>query len=430
MISQQSIKQLPDTPGVYYFLHGKKILYIGKATSLRDRVRSYFSNDVLQTRGPKIVRMLELADSIDFTETDSVLEALILESNEIKRVQPEYNTREKDNKSYNYVVITNEEFPRVFTVRERELLRNSATIIPSSAYARSYGATRKAGISSKKLPSLLDYKVKHVFGPFPHGGQLIEALKIIRRIFPFRDKKAKQEHAERFYRMIGLAPDTTTGEAKKSYKDTIANIKLFFEGKKKRLLQKLDKEMMMYAKQRKFEQAEMTKRQKFALEHIHDIALIKEDLKIDAKRTYRIEAYDVAHLSGTHTVGVMTVVTDAEIDKSEYKKFKIRSEKKGSDTHALHEILERRFNHPEWRFPNVIVVDGSIAQKRVAESVMRDYGMAIPVVAVTKDERHRPRDLKGRKEIIEEHQKSIILANAEAHRFAVKYHREKRGKLA
>src|SRR5674476_923017 len=98
--------KMPDKPGVYYFRKGKEIIYIGKATSLRDRVKSYFGKDLIVTRGPLLVDMVFHADKVDWQETDSVLEALILEASLIKKYQPKYNTKEKDDKSFNYVVIT------------------------------------------------------------------------------------------------------------------------------------------------------------------------------------------------------------------------------------------------------------------------------------------------------------------------------------
>jgi len=164
-----SIKKFPKTPGVYFFKRVKNnktnILYIGKATSLRDRVRSYFSNDIAITRGPKIVGMLEECTEITFEKTDSVLEALLLEAHLIKKYQPEYNTKEKDNKSFYYVVITKEDFPRVLLVRGRDIL---------------VGA-----LGGKKK---IDYTIAHSFGPFPSGQTLRDALGLIRKIFPFRDK--------------------------------------------------------------------------------------------------------------------------------------------------------------------------------------------------------------------------------------------------
>jgi excinuclease ABC subunit C len=113
--------KLPDSPGVYFFLGDRRqILYIGRATSLKDRVKSYFSSDLLETRGPQIVDMVAKAKKIDFRKTDSVLEAIILEADLIKKFQPAHNTREKDDKSFNCVVITDEDFPQVLIIRKRE----------------------------------------------------------------------------------------------------------------------------------------------------------------------------------------------------------------------------------------------------------------------------------------------------------------------
>src|SRR5581483_4178296 len=117
-------KKIPDSPGVYFFLDKrKKVLYIGKATSLRDRIRSYFSKDLHATRGPILVKMLAEAKSFDFRKTDSVLEALILEANLIKNYKPIANSDLKDDKSWNYVVITKEDFPQILLVRGKELLQ-------------------------------------------------------------------------------------------------------------------------------------------------------------------------------------------------------------------------------------------------------------------------------------------------------------------
>ena len=120
--TEKFAKELPDTPGVYFFLDGKGgILYIGKATSLRDRVKSYFTQDMLLTRGPKIVRMLLLAERIEWQMTDSALEALLLEANLVRRHCPPYNTDLKDDKSWNFVVITEEKFPRVLVERGKNI---------------------------------------------------------------------------------------------------------------------------------------------------------------------------------------------------------------------------------------------------------------------------------------------------------------------
>ncbi len=379
---------LPDSPGVYFFIGPhSEILYIGKATSLKSRVKSYFTTDIAVKRSVLIVQMIEKAINVEYKETDSVLEALLLEANLIKRHKPKYNSIQKDDKSFNYVVFTKEKYPRVLIVREKDLG---------------------------------NFNPKYLFGPFPHGGQLKEALKIIRKIFPFFDTRRPLEdmNAQQltFNQEIGLYPKEVS-----DYGRTITHLKLFFEGKKKTLLRRLDKIMLEHAKKREFEMAMVVRKQIFALHHIQDVSLIKEEMATP-KEYFRIEAYDVAHMSGKNTVGVMTVVEDGELKKGGYRKFKISIDQ-NNDIASLKELLERRLNHDEWVYPKLIVVDGGVAHKRVAESVLRNYGLEISVVAVVKNEKHKPKDILGRKEIIKKYDRGILLANSEAHRFAILYHR-------
>ena len=393
--------QLPDTPGVYFFKRGSDILYIGKATSLTDRVRSYFSSDLITARGTWIVQMVQEADSIDYVQTDSVLEALLLEAALIKKYQPLYNTKEKSDKSFNYVVITKEEYPRVFTVREKELL-------------------------TKEYPLLAWY------GPFPHGTQLRIALKIIRKIFPYRGKNdapvdKQRKRISHLYEEIGLAPRLSQAQSKKEYQRTIRHLRLFFEGRKKDLMTILKREMNTSVKEREFERADTAKRQLFALQHINDVALIRNTkTENPGDSIIRIEGYDIAHMSGTHRVGVMTVVENGESQNAEYRMFKIKSQESKGDTGALQEVLRRRLGHPEWHYPRIIVVDGGIAQKRAAEKILEEYGYQIPVIAVLKNEYHKPKRLLGNKVLAQKYEQSLLLVNSEAHRFALKFHRNKR----
>jgi len=191
--------KLPKKPGVYFFLGcscakglgkaGKEILYIGKATSLSDRVKSYFGKGLGESRSSMILDMVTQATSIKWQETDSVLEALILEANLIKKYQPKYNTKEKDNKSFNYICITKEEIPKVLIERGRNL------------------STKNLSLSS-------------VFGPFPNGQQLREAMKIIRRIFPYIDEQSSKKNNIEFYRQLGLVPNLSVsndGRKKSSF---------------------------------------------------------------------------------------------------------------------------------------------------------------------------------------------------------------------
>jgi len=138
-MKSQGLKKLklPDAPGVYFWKDGKgKTLYIGRATSLRSRVRSYFGNDVISTRGSRIVDMVTRSKTVMFEKTDSVLEAIILEANLIKKFQPKYNTDEKDDKSWNYIVITDEEWPRIIIERGRTLEKLNKGEVPDTSFVR------------------------------------------------------------------------------------------------------------------------------------------------------------------------------------------------------------------------------------------------------------------------------------------------------
>ncbi len=404
--------ELPGEPGVYFFRdNAGKILYIGKATSLRDRVRSYFGADLIKTRGPRLVDMVFKATAVTWQQTPSVLEALILEANLIKKYQPHYNRQEKDDKSFNCVVITKEEFPRILLARQKDI------------------DTREKLLT---LPKQKGTKVKYdaVFGPYPSGASLREALAIIRRIFPYRDRVSAMKDKEAFYRQIHLSPDVTNAEAAKVYRKNIGHIKKIFQGKLQTLINELKVDMNKAAAAMKFEEANELKHKVFALEHVQDVSLIKRDLiQSRDETTIRFEAYDIAHLSGTQMVGVMTVVENSAVQKDDYRKFIIRGFDKANDAGALREVLVRRLAHTEWPYPTAIVVDGNAIQVNAANKVLRDLDLSIPIIAVTKDERHKPKSISGPTELIDAHKFAILLANNEAHRYAIAFHKDRRRKV-
>lgn len=423
----QDIEMLPEAPGVYFFHDPDgNILYIGKATSLKDRVKSYLSNDLAETRGVRIVSMIREAEHVTYTQTDSVLEALVLEAALIKKHQPPFNTRDKDNKSFNYVVITNEDYPRVLIERGRT------------------------------IPEKYDESdIKYSFGPFVGGGELKKAVKILRRIFPFRDTctpydelPEKEQEAPRpcFNAQLGLCPGVCTGVlSKQVYARNIQNLRLFFEGRKKKVLQNLSREMKEASAREDFERAKEVRDTIFALEHINDTALLTRDGEVEAKYAkeetdvFRVEGYDISHTAGEHVMGVMVVIEEGRVKKSDYRRFRLRGREPG-DVKALREIITRRLKHTEWPLPNLIVADGGRAQKRVLESVVSTFInqsedesfkntlRSLRVVAVVKDERHRPKQLLGEKDVVHTYETEILLANQEAHRFALAFHRNARKK--
>lgn len=391
---------LPDTPGVYFFRDRENvILYVGKATSLKTRVRSYFDADLIATRGLKIVSMVQNASTVSFVETGSVLEALILEAKYIKQYDPYFNTKEKDDTSFYSVVITKEEYPRVLLMRTRNI--------------------------EKEIPDTL---ISKVYGPFTSGSSIKDALKIIRKMFPYRDTCVPHSGVACFNAQIGLCPGVCTDSiTAKEYKDSIQSIMLFLDGKTKTLEKRLEKKMMEYAAQEKFEDAQLLKNSLFHLTHIKDTALIKRDNENEGD-SIRIESYDVAHISGTSRVAVMTVVIGGEVIKSEYKKFKLE-QNINNDVGAYKELFNRRFKHTEWGMPDIIVVDGGLPQKNIAEQILKMSGHgSIPVISVVKNEKHKPKGLLGPSDLVKKYKKDILLSNDEAHRFAIAYHKLLRSK--
>lgn len=392
---------LPNVPGVYLFKKGRTVLYVGKATNLRDRVRSYFDDDLIATRGPRIVDMVTNADKVSFETTPTVLEALVREAVLIKKYTPKANVEGKDDKTFLYAVITREPFPRVLVVRGKDL--------------------------NEKRTQAHGVRVSHVFGPFPSGAQLREALRLIQRIFPFYDTKrpvtsgGKHLRAKiEFNRQLGQYPRDVS---KEHYRHSIRSIVMFLSGRAKELRKSLARDMARAARDERFEVAAHYKRELFAIDHVQDVSLIKEDRERDISGP-RIEAYDTAHLSGTNAIAVMVAVEGGAPCKRDYRTFRIAGAG-NDDIASLKEVLSRRLAHNEWQLPRAIVVDGGKTHKKTAEALLKEVGIAIPVVALVKDDKHRPREIIGAR-AAHVSEVDVVLANSEAHRFSLARHRAAR----
>lgn len=377
-----------------------------------------------------------------------------MEASLIKTHKPYYNTDLKDDKSWNNVVITKEDYPRVLVVRSKEL-------VAGKNFGRGSAGDDRGPVD---FPQKIVYPDKvalpplaYTFGPFPHGMQLQQALKLLRKIFPYRTKcEPCEEQLAKvrplktsqgltfakckrcFDAQIGLCPGVCSGEmGRAEYRRIIRHIVLMFKGKKSLLVKSLEREMKNAAKEERFEEATRLRQQLFALTHIQDVSLIKDEYRAHgtAAQASRIEAYDIAHLAGQAHVGVMTVVEGGLPNKMEYRKFTIKQAKGGDDPGSLREVLSRRLAHNEWPMPKLIVVDGHTAQINAAVAVLKQYGIQIPVVGVVKDEKHRPRSIAGLSTVLKVNDRNgdlsralsrdILLANAEAHRFAISFHRKK-----
>jgi excinuclease ABC subunit C len=410
---KNSINKLPKSPGVYEFCDKQgKILYIGKATSLKDRVGSYFRGFQKEVRpqsneesGRTSAMVSQIAD-IKIHETDSVLEALILESNFIKKHQPKYNVMSKDDKSFGYFVITKEEFPRVVILWKTEL---------------------------GKVPA------KKIYGPYMSKYQMNIALKMIRRIFPFHSNKQQTEKGCLDFQ-IGKCPGPHAGAiSRMDYLKNIHGIEMILQGKKKGLLTELEKQMRTHAKNREFEKAAEARNRIFALEHIRDIALISSDMvskglaiSSDKLEKTRIEAYDVSNLGGDYATGSMVVFAGARPNKSQYRKFKIKTVAGIDDVGMMREMLRRRFQN-NWPLPDLIFIDGGKGHLNMAENVVSEFGHDIPVVGVAKGPTRKKIDVYHGKEAlifqsIISDEKLVERIRDEAHRFAIGYHKKLRRK--
>ncbi len=433
-------RKFPETPGIYIMMDvDGRVLYVGKAANLRRRVSSYFErpHDVrIETLVGKIAR-------IDVEEKDTALEALIREAELIKALAPPFNVREKDDKSFLYFEITREKFPRVLLVR-------GAGVGEAGAHSRKRRDAVAGGAQGRR------------YGPFTSASSAREALRILRRIFPWSTHDPDEIGALKrpcFNYEIGLCPGTCVGAiTHDDYMKNIERLRMFFEGKKTRIIRALEREMKAMARKQEFEKAERLRRQIFSLKHIRDTALISDtDALLNTggggiaggvdgggagKRGYRIEGYDISNISGTSAVGSMVVFTNGAPDKDEYRKFRIRSVFQPNDVGMLKEVLERRFAHSavpgsgttasvarkqneRWPMPDLVLIDGGLAQVNTARRVMLKAGLRIPIVGIAKGPKRDRNDVIG---IVPKgvQKATLVSVRDEAHRFAISYHKKLR----
>ncbi|MDD3607874.1 MAG: GIY-YIG nuclease family protein [Candidatus Moranbacteria bacterium] len=407
---QKKIAALPASPGVYIFKDNTGVvLYIGKAASLKDRVKSYFKKNLSYERPIEFV--IEKINDIETQKTDTVLEAYILEQKLIKKFQPPYNVIGKDDKSFCYVSITQEDFPRFEIIRQTDL-----------------DVSRKIS-SSKK-----------VYGPFTSKKSLLIALRILQKIFPYHRSSKKTEKGCLDFQ-IGICPGPYAGKiTKKEYRKNIHAIEMVLQGKKKNLLKKLEKEMKLAAKEQLYEVAAQKRNQFFALKHIRDSALINDNQirknlpeNAEYRSNYRIEAYDISNISGQFSVGSMVVFSgpleDLEPEKDQYRKFKIKNIAGIDDVGMMREVLTRRSKNTHWPLPDLIILDGGRGHLNMAKKLFKELNFNIPLLAVSKGPKRKKLDLHSVDKIPKIPANKIAFLRDEAHRFAIAYHRKLREKI-
>lgn len=432
--------KLPDNPGVYFYYDVEEtLLYVGKATSLKKRVSSYFNKKYQKaddTYSQRIGKMVSEIVRIDYIETPTVIEALVLEANQIRAKKPKYNVMLRDDRSFLFLVFTNEDYPKPLLKRGLELSREGVNPFMSPAEIKEVAGDRYLA----------------VYGPFTSPRALRKALELLRRLFPWSDCEPPEVTGKTrpcFYAHIRQCPGVCTGSISKSeYKKHIRALMRFFDGKKGSIVKRLEKDMMKAAAKLQFERAGELKRRIHSLQHIRDIAVITQDFsplpyenpdKEYVNALGRVEAYDISNISGTNSVGSMVVFELGRPEKSKYRKFKIKTVEGPNDVASMQEVIRRRLKRAEnfpkaWPLPDVMVIDGGKPQVNAVQAVLDEEQVRVPIVGLAKGA-DRKKD-----ELIYDHSDTFLArvvhgqkklfqkARDEAHRFAGAYHRQLRSK--
>lgn len=401
----KKIKNFPDTAGVYLMKDALgTILYIGKASSLKKRVGSYFQ----RPGSAKIQALLGRVKNIDHIQTVSSAQALLLENSLIKKFKPYYNAALKDDKSYPYIKInTKESFPAVSIVRGKK------------------------------------EKVAHYYGPYTNAKLLKSAVKAIRIIFPFRSC-IRLPKRPCLYLDLKLCPGMCIKKiGKNAYQENLKQLELFLKGNYKELLAEVTYKMHQKAKNELFEEAVLLRDKVNALtqiinqeKQVHPGELLGELARLLGllKVPQRIEAFDISEISGSGLCGAMISFVGGWPDKSNYRKFRIKTVKGVDDYAMMREVLRRRYSGKELSkipLPDLVLIDGGKGHLSCACDELNKLGLGkMPVIALAK--RQETIYTQAKKTINLPHDSKVLhllqRIRNEVHRFAISYHRKLRQK--
>lgn len=365
---KSKLTKLPKSPGVYFHKNKTgKIIYVGKAANLKNRVRQYFQNS--RARDTKTEALVAEIQDVDWMEVDSELEALFLEAEMIRRYMPQYNILLRDDKSLSYIRID---------------------------YASNYPT-----VSTTRRP--LDDGAKY-FGPYFSASSVRQALKILRRIFPFATKKpVGQKRASLDYH-LGLDPGLEENKTTlNKYRSDLRKLISIIEGKRQNIIKDLEAEMQEAAKLQDFEKAARLRNQIFSLRGLSHQVIFSDkefqDISKDhalneminlfklRKPPHRIEGFDISHMQGSDVVASMVVFTNGVSNKAEYRKFKTRLER-NNDFENMNETIGRRLsskNSKNWGLPNLMLIDGGKGQLDAAIKARDQQGYShIPIIGLAK----------------------------------------------
>ena len=550
---QEELKKLPGKPGVY-IMHDEKdeIIYVGKAISLKNRVRQYFQSS--RNKGVKIEQMVTHIRRFEYIVTDSELEALVLECNLIKEHHPKYNTMLMDDKTYPFIKVTvGEDYPRIMLARRIQkdkakyfgpytssgAVRDTIDLLHKLYHIRTCNRNLPRDIGKER--PCLNYHIKQCEAPCQgyisaedYQRSVAEAVRFLSGKFDgilheLEEKMQAASEALEFEKAIEyrelwnsvkkIAQKQKITDSHGEDRDVLAAatadedavVQVFFI-RGGRLIGRdhfylritkgesvgsiLDSSIKQYYAGTPFIPGEL-----MVQEELEDTALIeewlsakrngkvsvrvpkkgtkeklvelaannaamvlskdKERLKREEGRTIgavkeiahmlgiseitRMEAYDISNTNGFESVGSMVVYERGKPKRNDYRKFKIKGIQGADDYGSMREVLTRRFTHglrerEESKelggftaFPDLILMDGGKGQVNVAQQVLDELHLHIPVCGMVKDDHHRTRGLYYENEEItidrsSEAFKLITRIQDEAHRFAIEYHKQLRGK--
>ena len=424
---QEKVRCFPTTAGVYLMKDAQgRVIYIGKAVNLKSRASSYFTQAAaIDRRTAELVT--EIAD-IDFLDTDTEVDALLLEARLIKDIRPRFNSELKDDKTFPYLEITTrEDFPRVEFTRT-----------PQS-------------------------KGTKLYGPFTNAKQLRGTITVLQKIFRFRNCSLDIDDGDEKWRWFRPCLLHSINQctapcnlqiSKEDYRKDINKLKLFLEGKKDRLLKEMKKEMQAASEKKEYETAARLRDEIQLLESLHERGNLEDHAQpevfyIDPKKGMqglkkvfqlpdlprRIEGVDIAHLQGGETVASLVQFIDGLPFKHGYKRFKIRTVKGIDDYASIREVVSRRIKrlHQEGEsFPDILLIDGGKGQLNAAMTAMRELGVEPPFtisLAKREEEVFVPGETEPRR--LSRHSYGLRLlqyVRDESHRFAQHYHHLLRNK--
>jgi len=367
---QQKLAELPKQPGVYFHKSAAgEIIYVGKAARLSARVRQYFQSS--RGRDPKTEALVREIADIDWMVVDSELEALFLEAELIRRYMPRYNILLRDDKAMSYVRIDyDSDYPTVSTTRR-----------PLDDGAR-------------------------YFGPYSSTASIRQALKMLRRVFPFATRRIVGQKRASLHYHLGLDPGLEEGRTSlDEYRANLRKLMAVIEGRRKSIEKEIEKDMRRAARAQEFERAARLRNQLLNLQSISQQVLFSDKEFMDISKDHaldelvnllslahfpkRIEGYDISHQQGTDVVASMVVFTNGVSNKAEYRKFKTKINH-NNDFYNMNETLKRRLserNVKAWGKPELVLIDGGKGQLDAAIKARDEMDCsAIPFIGLAKRE--------------------------------------------